>query len=268
MNPSGGKSKKKSRERTPSETTSDREQMNKIIAKAAASVREPSEEIDVESVVDNWAPEDETEHANVYENSGMTSEDENAYGEEEGVVKITRITRLPQISEFGCFPPAEQYGKFRDWMTLVNDVLKFAYGWNERTKAAWFRVVCGTELRRTMTSFGIEATNPMKPFTSLVQAVAKHFKDVVDPAIDQQTFLACRQEVGESESSFYLRLRETSRHMDITEPVLRTHFVLSLRDRDLREFTVTMKWDINEVVSAATRKEQLKASEAAVATHK
>lgn len=68
------------------------------------------------------------------------------------------FTKLPTIPPFGCFPPEEQYGKFRDWRKLLASALMFGYDWYEeerlmrRIKMARRWLGCCSESRATSRS--------------------------------------------------------------------------------------------------------------------
>ena len=172
---------------------------------------------------------------------------------------LTSASRLPAIKEFGSFPPTLQYGKFLAWIDIVKTTLTFASDWNETVKANWFKVICGDTLTKVISSHKLEGKDPGKPFSSLVEALTAHFHGYVDAALNQRAFDACKQEPGETASDYFIRLSQLAIHMSVDEERLKAHYVNNLYDKEFGNLAITSGWDLNQIVSAATRKETIKA---------
>lgn len=172
---------------------------------------------------------------------------------------LTSASKLPAIKEFGSYPPTLQYGKFLAWIDIVKTTLTFASDWDESVKANWFKVVCGETLTKVISSHKLVGKDPSKPFSSLVEALVAHFHGYVDAALNQRAFDACRQEPGETASDYFIRLSQLAIHMSVDEERLKAHYVNNLYDKEFGNLAITSGWDLNQIVSAATRKETIKA---------
>lgn len=173
----------------------------------------------------------------------------------------TSASRLPPLSEFGTFPPTVQFGKFRDWMKLVHAALGFAPDWDEKTKANWFSIVCGPNIRTIVSSYKLESASADKPFTDLVAKLDEHFSRLTDPTLEYRAMGDCKQESGESANDFFIRLTQLTRYMNVDNDKLRTHFIANIRDERLRFLAIANSWSMQELVAAATRNETWAATE-------
>jgi hypothetical protein len=174
--------------------------------------------------------------------------------------KLSSVGKLPSVPEFGTYPGIEQYGHFREWMRLVNAALRFVPDWTEELQAAWFEIVMGQQLRTIILAYQITPPDDTRPFSSLVAALFRHFIALVDPAISMQRFQECKQEAGETTAAFFVRLMETTRHSTLGEDMLRTHFLLNLRDETVRQQAILADWSMKQTVEGATRREAMEAS--------
>lgn len=174
--------------------------------------------------------------------------------------KWSNASRLPSVPEFGTYPGIEQYGQFREWMRLVNAGLRFVPDWTEEHQAAWFEIIMGQELRTIILAYQIVPPDDTRPFSSLVAALFRHFIALVDPAISMQRFQQCKQEPGETTAAFFVRLMQTTRHTSLGADMLRTHFLLNLRDDSVRQQAIMDDWSMKRTVEAATRREALEVS--------
>lgn len=170
-------------------------------------------------------------------------------------VKMTKVSEMMALPEFGNFKATEMLTKFRDWMKVVRNSLSFAVGWDEKMTANWFKVACGQNLRTAIDAYKLDVAAGEKPFSELIENIEKRFEQLADPTLEYRAFASCKQEPGEATNDYFLRLMRTTRYMDIGEGRLRTHFISSMRNESLRNMAIAMNWSLDEVVAAATRTE-------------
>lgn len=184
--------------------------------------------------------------------------DSDSSSPEERTKKSKGMGKIPQIPEFGNYPPTEQFREWREYIDLFYDAVSFAPEWNEAQTMAYFRVVCGANMRRMIIAYGLAPVNSQRPFTRLIRNIDEFLEGLSDPALEQQALQNCKQKAGESASEFYIRLVQLVRHRSVDHEFLRTHYITNLLDADFRNFAIVNRWDLLQTVAAATRSEAAK----------
>lgn len=177
--------------------------------------------------------------------------------------KVERVERVSDgqkprnFRHFENKPKQDRLREFRDWMETVYDAMHFAKNWTEVDKFKCFRGECGPYLQSLIKVFNLEPEASETPFTDVVANIDKHFQSLLDPALDHQAILKCRQEVGESAEDFHLRLMQLARHKDYDMKLIRSHFLAGLIDQGFANLAITTKMSLTEIVESATRREQM-----------
>jgi hypothetical protein len=169
--------------------------------------------------------------------------------------RVRGMGRVPQIPEFGNYPPVEQFREWMEYLELVDATTALAPGWDEAETAAYFKIICGANLRRMISAYGLAPERTSRPFTRLIENITSFLKSLSDPVLEQQELQQCRQREGESASDYYVRLVQLVRHRPVDGEFLRMHYISNLRDTSFKNLAITAGWNMVETVAAATRSE-------------